>query len=81
MSRDKKKIDEKSYYWWRKSSYLKKVKNFNGIFRKFVNVTYDNIKTKKKKGLILPLKNAFLQKPEDEWQTEPPSFLRVKILI
>ena len=44
---------------------------------------YDNIKIKKKKkqGLILSLKNTFLEKPEGEFQTEPPSLLRIKTLI
>ena len=37
------KIDGKSQYWRRKSSYhLKNLRNFNDIFRK--DVTYDNIK-------------------------------------
>ena len=60
--------------------------NFNDdIFRK--DVTYDNIeiktktKNKKKKGLILSLKNTFLEKPGGECQTEPPSLLRIKTLI
>ena len=44
------------------------------------DVTYD-IKIKKKQGLILSLKNTFLEKPGGEYQTEPPSFLRIKILI
>ena len=59
--------------------------NFNDdIFRK--DVTYDNIeikiKKKKKQGLILSLKNTFLEKPGGECQTEPPSLLlRIKTLI
>ena len=28
----------------------------------------------KKQGLILSLKNTFLEKPEGECQTEPPAF-------
>ena len=39
------------------------------------------LKLKKKQGLILSLKNTFLEKPGGECQTEPPSFLRIKILI
>ena len=35
-------------------------------------------KTTKKQGLILSLKNTFLEKPESECQTEPPSLLRIK---
>ena len=43
-------------------------------------MTYDNIKIKikikqkttKKQGLILSLKNTFLEKPGGECQTEPP---------
>ena len=38
------------------------------MFRK--DVTYDNIKIKKKQGLVLSL--TFLEKPEEECQTEPP---------
>ena len=37
-------------------------------------------KTTKKQGLILSLKNTFLEKPESECQTEPPSLLRIKTL-
>ena len=40
-------------------------------------MTYDNIKIKIKKkeqSLILSLKNAFLEKPGGECQTEPPAF-------
>ena len=49
------------------------------IFRK--DVTYNNIKIKiKKKGLILSLKNTFLEKPGGECQTEPPRLLRIKTL-
>ena len=56
--------------------------NFNDdIFRK--DVTYDNIeikiKKKKKQGLILSLKNTFLEKPGGECQTEPPSLLKIKM--
>ena len=40
---------------------LSDLRNFNDIFRK--DVTYDNIKIKKK-GLILSLKDTFLKKPE-----------------
>ena len=36
---------------------------------------------KKKQGLILSLKNTFLEKPGGECQTEPPSLLRIKTLI
>ena len=51
---------------------------YDDIFRK--DVTYDNIKikvkqkTKKKQGLILSLKNTFLEKPGGECQTEPQAF-------
>ena len=38
-------------------------------------------KNKKKQGLILSLKNTFLEKPGGECQTEPPSLLRIKTLI
>ena len=41
-------------------------------------------KSPKKQGLILPLKKKFLEKPEEEFQTEPPSppsLLRTKTLI
>ena len=38
-------------------------------------------KNKKKQGLILSLKNTFLEKPGGECQTEPPSLLRIKKLI
>ena len=38
-------------------------------------------KQKKKQGLILSLKNTFLEKPGGECQTEPPSLLRIKTLI
>ena len=34
----------------------------------------------KKKGLILSLKNTFLEKPGGECQTEPPRLLRIKTL-
>ena len=60
--------------------------NFNDdTFRK--DVTYDNIKIeikkkqKKNQGLILSLKNTFLEKPGGECQTEFPSLLRIKTLI
>ena len=44
------KIAENSCYWQRKSSYfLNDLRNFNGIFRK--DVTYDNIKSRKKPEL------------------------------
>ena len=51
--------------WWkspRKSSYLlNNLKNFNEIFKK--DVTYDNIKSpKKKQGFTLSLEDAFLEK-------------------
>ena len=39
------------------------------------------LKKKKKQGLILSLKNTFLEKPGGECQTEPPSLLRIKTLI
>ena len=39
------------------------------------------LKLKKKQGLILSLKNTFLEKPGGECQTEPPSLLRNKTLI
>ena len=39
------------------------------------------LKLKKKQGLILSLKNTFLEKPGGECQTEPPSLLRIKTLI
>ena len=35
----------------------------------------------KKTGLHPVSKNTFLEKPEGECQTEPPSFLRIKTLI
>ena len=38
-------------------------------------------KNKKKQGLILSLKNTFLEKPGGECQTEPPSLLRIKTVI
>ena len=38
-------------------------------------------KNKKKQGLILSLKNTFLEKPGGECQTEAPSLLRIKTLI
>ena len=38
-------------------------------------------KKQKKQGLILSLKNTFLEKPGGECQTEPPSLLRIKTLI
>ena len=38
-------------------------------------------KNKKKQGLILSLKNTFLEKPGGECQTKPPSLLRIKTLI
>ena len=38
-------------------------------------------KNKKKQGLILSLKNTFLEKPGGECQTEPPSLLKIKTLI
>ena len=64
------KTDEKSSYWRRKSSsLLNNLRNFNDIFRK--DVTYDNIKILKR-GLILSLKNTFLEKPEWKCQNEPP---------
>ena len=47
------------------------MRNFKDIFRK--NVTYDNIKNKKK-NLILSLENTFLEKLEGECQTEHPTF-------
>ena len=40
---------------------LSDLRNFNDIFRK--DVTYDNIKIKKKQGLILSLEDIFLEKP------------------
>ena len=39
------------------------------------------LKLKKKQGLILSLKNTFLEKPGGECQTESPSLLRIKTLI
>ena len=39
------------------------------------------LKLKKKQGLILSLKNTFLEKPGGECQTESPSLLRNKTLI
>ena len=39
------------------------------------------LKLKKKHGLILSLKNTFLEKPGDKFQTEPHSLLRIKTLI
>ena len=39
------------------------------------------LKLKKKQGLILSLKNTFLEKPGGECQTEFPSLLRIKTLI
>ena len=53
------------------------MRNFKDIFRK--DVTYDNIKNKKK-NLILSLKNTFLEKLEGECQTEHPNLLRIKTL-
>ena len=45
----------------------------------------DNIKIKiiiiKKQGLILSLKNTFLEKTGGECQTKPPSLLSIKTLI
>ena len=38
-------------------------------------------KKQKKQGLILSLKNTFLEKPGGECQTEPPNLLRIKTLI
>ena len=43
-------MDGNSKYWRRKSSYLlNDLRNFNDIFR--IDVTYDNIKSRKKPGL------------------------------
>ena len=39
------------------------------------------LKLKKTQGLILSLKNTFLEKPEGKCQTKPPSLLRIKTLI
>ena len=39
------------------------------------------LKLKKKQGLILSLKNTFLEKPGGECQTKPPSLLSIKTLI
>ena len=38
------------------------------------------LKKKQKQSLILSLKNTFLEKPGGEYQTEPPSLLRIKSL-
>ena len=35
------------------------------------------LKKQKKQGLILSLKNTFLEKPGGECQTKPPSLLRI----
>ena len=51
------------------------------------DVTYDNNKIKiknkkqKKQGLVLSLKNTFLEKLGGKCQTEPPGLLRIKTLI
>ena len=39
------------------------------------------LKFEKTQGLILSLKNIFLEKPGGACQTEPPSLLRIKTLI
>ena len=39
------------------------------------------LKKKQKQGFILSLKNTFLEKPEEECQTESPRLLRIKTLI
>ena len=51
--------------------------NFNDIFRK--DVTYDNMKIKKKTGPHpLSIKETFLEKPDGECQTDPPVFKELK---
>ena len=44
-------------------------------------MTILKLKLKKKQGLILSLKNTFLEKPGGECQTEPSNLLRIKTLI
>ena len=57
-----KKINENSYYWRRKSSYLlNELSNFNYIFRK--DVAYDNINIILV-SLSLALGYSFLEKPQ-----------------
>ena len=51
---------------------------FSGKMRLVITL---KLKLKKKQGLILSLKNTFLEKPGGECQTEPPSLLRIKTLI
>ena len=48
---------------------------FSGKMRLVITL---KLKLKKKQGLILSLKNTFLEKPGDECQTESPNLLRIK---
>ena len=72
MSKNKKKFNENSYYWRRKSSYLlNELSNFNYIFRK--DEAYDNINIILV-SLSLSLGYSFLEKPQGGVNlTLPPS--------
>ena len=55
-------IDRESFHEWDLRNLLNYLKNFNEIFRE--DVTYDNIKSHKKQGFILSLRDTVLGKPQ-----------------
>ena len=55
-------IDKESFHEWDLRNLLNYLKNFNEIFRE--DVTYDNIKSHKKQGFILSLRDTVLGKPQ-----------------
>ena len=55
-------IDRESFHEWELRNLLNYLKNFNEIFRE--DVTYDNIKSHKKQGFILSLRDTVLGKPQ-----------------
>ena len=74
------KINENSYYWQRKSSYLlKNLSNFSAIFK--IGVTYETIKSHKTSGLCAPSRPPLPPQPLvsllivlSEWNMSPYSF-------
>ena len=77
------KIDENSYYWQRKSSYLlNNLRNFNAVFRK--GTTYGNTKSHKKNRVSPSSWKIYFWKNHNGGQLPPPlplAILELKRLL